>query len=141
MHDFYVLEPEVAGGLGSHTVLDQSVHPPLVSKLHYEFDGWLGDEIVEGFPCFIVTESLARRLSQAGMVGVEFADVEVSASDQLVELHPELVLPRFVWLKVTGTAGRDDFGVGADLRLVVSEKALRVIQYAGPRDMLVEPFG
>lgn len=46
---FRYIEPEVAGGLGEETQMDSTVHPPLVKKLHLEFEGWLGDDILETF--------------------------------------------------------------------------------------------
>jgi hypothetical protein len=55
--------------------------------------------------------------------GVEFADAEISVSPQFKELHPGVKLPPFRWLKPTGVAGRDDFGLGSDHRLVVSKPA------------------
>ena len=33
---FYSLEPEVAGELAEGTVMDTSVHPPIVTSVHYE---------------------------------------------------------------------------------------------------------
>jgi hypothetical protein len=45
MKYFYV-EPEVAGGLGERTVMDRSTHPPVVKRLHYQLEGWLGDAIL-----------------------------------------------------------------------------------------------
>ena len=33
MNKFFFIEPEVAGGLGEHTVMNQSTHPPKVSRL------------------------------------------------------------------------------------------------------------
>lgn len=140
MNKFFVLEPEVAGGLGPHTVMDRSTHPPVVSQLHYQFDGWLGDAIVESFPCILVTESLSNLLLQEQVVGMEVAEVEVSTSEQFREACPGVELPRFVWLRATGVAGVDDFAVGPDFRLVVSEKALRVIQATQPRGLDVEAF-
>jgi hypothetical protein len=137
---YYVIEPEVAGGLGPHTMMDRSVFPPLVSKLHYQFDGWQGDEIVESFPCFLVTESLSDRLAQGALAGIEFADAEVSVSDQFRDAHPGMVLPRFIWLKVSGEAGKDDFGIGPDSKMVVSERALLVIRATAPQWLDVEPF-
>ncbi|MEM6568382.1 MAG: hypothetical protein AAF957_08220 [Planctomycetota bacterium] len=44
---FHTLEPEVAGDLGPRTVADTSTHPPAVSRLHYEFAGWLADSLLE----------------------------------------------------------------------------------------------
>ena len=38
---YYVLEPEVAGGLGENSIVDHSVVPFQVTRLHYEFEGWL----------------------------------------------------------------------------------------------------
>lgn len=50
MSRYYRLEPEVAGELGSGTVMDVSRHPPLVSHLQFKFQGWLGDDLLETFP-------------------------------------------------------------------------------------------
>jgi hypothetical protein len=119
--------------------LDRSVHPPRVSHLHYVFDGWLSDEVLEGFPCWIVTESLARRIREAGLTGVDFGDVEVSAGDTFLELYPGRTLPAFVRLLPTGIARTDDFGVGSDHRLVALEKALAIIRSTNPSDLLVTP--
>ena len=52
----YVVEP---GGCQADGVRTQSStrHPGRVAavhKLHYEFEGWLGDELLESTPCFIV---------------------------------------------------------------------------------------
>jgi hypothetical protein len=140
MSAFFSLEPEVAGGLGPHTVMDRRVHPPVVSKLHYEFDGWPSDEIVESFPCFLVTESLMARLQAEELTGMETAEVEVSISEQFRDSHSGTKLPPFAWLKVVGVAGRDDFGMGPDFRLVVSAAALRVIQATRPKAMDVAAF-
>lgn len=62
---FYVLEPEVAGGWGGDgTVVDREFHPPIVSRLVYEFDGWLGDDLVTTFPpVYIVTTGCAGHWS------------------------------------------------------------------------------
>jgi hypothetical protein len=140
MSDFYVLEPEVAGGLGPNTVMDRNVHPPVVTKLHYEFDGWLGDEIVESFPCFLVTETLSKRFAEAAVAGGEFAPVEITRSERFREANPGLELPCFVWLKLVGRAGVDDLGVGPDHRLVVSKKVLDLIESTSPRGLDVEVF-
>jgi len=125
---YYALEPEVAGHLGDHAVVDRSVHPPVVERLHYEFDGWLGDDLLESFPCFIVTKALRERLTQSGLSGCQFEDAEVSKSDLFEEIHPDRELPEFAWLKVLGRAGVDDFGLSPDHRLVVSQRALDALK-------------
>jgi len=53
-----ITDPEVAGRLGEKTVLIATSHPPITERLNYEFDGWLGDDLLEPFLCYIVTESL-----------------------------------------------------------------------------------
>jgi hypothetical protein len=136
----FYLDPEVAGGLGRHSVMDVSVHPPIVTKLNYKFEGWLGDVILESFPCFIVTVDAQRALSAMGIVGGTFDDVEVTTSDVFEELQPPQKLPHFVWLKVMGHAGHDDFGMSKDYRLVVSERVLEALKPLGISNALLEPL-
>jgi len=50
---YYTLSPEVAGGIGRNTVMMRTQHPPIVSHLHYELDGWLGDDLLEALPGFV----------------------------------------------------------------------------------------
>jgi hypothetical protein len=126
--EFFLVEPEVAAALGERTTLDQSVHPPAVGDLHLQFEGWLGDSLLETFPCFVVTLPLAEALSAAALSGFTLDRVEVSTSEQFVELHPELALPEFQWLRPSGQAGQSDFGLSPDNRLVVSQRALSILQ-------------
>ncbi|MGA2404873.1 MAG: hypothetical protein ABSG91_24750 [Syntrophobacteraceae bacterium] len=137
---YYQLEPEVAGGFGEHTVIDRASGKMVVRKLHYEFDGWLGDELLESTPCFIVSERLARQIERAQLTGISFDDVEVTKSDQFEELYPNRQIPKFIWLKIQGEAGRDDFGIAPGLMLVISERALEVLKGLGISNALVTPF-
>lgn len=126
--NYFLLSPEVAGGLGKNTVMNRTVHPPAISRLHYELDGWLGDELLESFPCFVVTRRLADAIENAGLSGVSFGDLEVTTSEQFKELYPDRDLPQFVWMKVMGKAGKQDFGLDDQNRLIASEKALDVLK-------------
>lgn len=138
MKYFYV-DPEVAGGLGSRTVMDRSVHPPLVARLHYHIEGWLGDVVLESFPCFIVTLEVMDSLREFGATGVDFDDADISISAQFKETHPDLTIPHFVWMKIAGQASQDDFGAGSDGRMIVSEAALELLRKLGIAHALIEP--
>src|SRR4051812_22164191 len=107
---FFVLEPEVAGGWGRNTVADTRTHPPAVNHLHYEFYGWLGDALLESFPCFLVSEPLGEGLENVGLSGFRLAGVEVTNADQFHADGGSQALPTFRWLQVVGQPGRDDFG-------------------------------
>jgi hypothetical protein len=124
---FKTIEPEVAGGMGEETHLDTSVHPPVVFQLHYEFQGWLGNDILEMFPCYIVTENLKAAIFQTHLTGVNFDNVKISTSYEFNQLYPETVLPGFSWMKIFGKAGEDDFGISDKFRLVISEKAYHLL--------------
>lgn len=128
MAKYFLIEPEVAGGLGADTVMDSNVHPPRVSKLHYDLKGWLGDDLLESFPCYVVTDRCKGALEKGGFSGYTLAPVKVTASDTFFELYPGRSIPVFHWLKVSGTAGKDDFGLADDHRLTVSEEVLRVLK-------------
>ena len=138
---FYYLEPEVAGGWGENTVFDRTPgRPTVIHKLHYQFDGWLGDELVESTPCFIVSEQMGKEIKRAHLNGVWFDEVEVTMSDQFKEFCPNRQLPKFVWLRMEGTAGQDDFGTAPDGRLVVSEQALTLLRERGISHAVVTDF-
>ncbi len=124
MPQFYRLEPEVAGGLGQGTVLQRDHRPPKVTRLYYVFDGWLGDDLLESYPCFIMTKIMADRLLRLGPTGVALREVEISTSPTFRDGHSNLHLPDFLWLDVQGTPGRDDLGLEQDAHHVVSHRVL-----------------
>jgi hypothetical protein len=122
---------EVAGGLAEGTEMDTSVHPPQVFRLHHRFDGWLGDEIIECFPCYLVTERVAKMLDGSGLSGFELDDVETSKSPEFDEMYPGRQLPRFRWLKITTTEPNEtDFRLTQDARLELSDAALALLRHA-----------
>ncbi|PBB32745.1 hypothetical protein [Mesorhizobium sp. WSM3882] len=137
---YFKIRPHVAGGIGKGTVLDSSVHPPMVTKLHYKVEAWFGDVIVATFPCFLVTEETQRALQKMGFSGATFADAEVTTSEEFQEDQPGLELPHFVWLKVNGKAGQDDFGIAVPFRLVISERVLDLLESLGIFVAIVEPY-
>jgi len=140
----FELEPEVAGGFGENTVVSNldnvraKRERPIVTHLHYEFSGWLGDEILETTPCFIVTEGLADSIQRSELKGYNFADVETSVTEEFEELYPGTILPKFKRIIPQGTVevngntsldwSGDDFCLSQKSVLVVSEKALDVIK-------------
>lgn len=137
---YYILEPEVAGSLGKGTVMNRDVHPPDVKKLDYEFDGWLGDVLLESFPCFIATIDAVTKLQRLPVTGVQFDDVRISKSVQFQDMYPNQVLPKFKWLKVLGRPGLEDFGLGRDFRLVVSDRVLNALKPLGLSNAVIQNF-
>jgi len=124
----YIIEPEVAGGLGPRTVIDRSSGKMIVTKHHYQLDGWLGDDLIESSPCYIVSKRLADAVSREQLTGFTLDEVEIFKSEQFDELYPDTELPPFVWLKVHGEPGTDDFGMTAELLLAISDRALRLLE-------------
>jgi hypothetical protein len=131
---FYELAPEVAGHLGPGTIMDRSRVTTAVIAVEYQFDGWPDDELIEAFPCFIVTNRMKELIEGARASGCTFGPVTVTTSDQyeeleeLEELRQPRELPSFSWLIINGTAQRDDFGISATGSLVVSERILQVLK-------------
>jgi hypothetical protein len=125
---YWNLEPEVAGGLGEGTIMDRHAHPPIVSRLHYALQSWLGDELLTAFPCHIVTQRVREALAHLGATGCAFDEVHITTEYPFDELYPGRRLPPFTWLKISGRAGLDDFGLSADHRLVISSRVLRCLR-------------
>ncbi|OIK01495.1 hypothetical protein [Streptomyces colonosanans] len=140
MSGYTRLKPEVAGGLGEHTMMDTTVHPPVVTHLHFEVADWLGDCLVQTFPCFLVTTSVGDRLASSGLSGFVPAAAEVTASDLFQDISPNGVLPDLRWLQVTGSAGEDDFGLDEKGQLVVSDQALALLRAGGLQHCRMEEF-
>lgn len=124
---YYIIEPEVAGNIADSDFIDRSARPPKISRLKYKFDGWLGDDMVESIMTFIITEKLKEKLETEILTGYEFDKVEVITSEQFEELYSDKNLPDFVWLKIIGIAGKDDFGMSEDNDLVISEKVYKLL--------------
>jgi len=134
---FYRYIPEGSGDYGPNTVYigKKTAHPCVVSHLHYEFNYWPGDGIQWSLFHFIVTESLRKALEavKPPLTGMQFDTVEISGDDQEFKHvwrkgRPDSALGKWYWLKITGKAGIDDFGLIPAAKLIVSERALGVIE-------------
>lgn len=135
---FFSLRPEVAGGMGPSTVLDHSTHPPIISRLHYELDDWLGDCLVQTFPSYLVMHSTAVRLTTMTYTGFRIGAALVTTSELYQEINPEGTHPDLDWLVIHGRPGHDDFGLTPPALLVVSSRALDLLQADGLAHCTVE---
>lgn len=100
MRSYFYFEPEVAGGLGAETMMDLSFHPPVVKRLHYEFDGWLGSEVLEAFPCYIITDNVAGIFAASELQGFSMEEVIISVSQEYRDWYGNRPLPEFLWMGV-----------------------------------------
>ena len=137
---FFVLEPEVAGGFGPDTTLDRSVHPPRPITFNYQFDGWLGDPIIETVANFIVTLPLKEKLESVHASGITFDKVKISKSGEFEDFHQNMDLPEFAWMRISGSPGDDDFGLNEEHRLVVSSRVLKILKDEGMSNSDIEPY-
>lgn len=137
---YFIIEPEVAGSLGSDTILDRSTHPPSVKRLEYRFEGWLGDPIVESFPVFLARSDLVLRFKKIRLTGFQIADVKVTIADNLQATDHKLVIPPFEWVQIVGKSEHSDFFLADDLRLVISEKTRAVIEEYGVKFWAIEEY-
>lgn len=138
---YYLLEPVVAGGLAENTVMDTSTHPPRVQHLRYAIDDWHGDELLESTPAFVIAERLADDLTARNdLNGYRLAEAEVTLSDTGVELLADATLPAFRWLQITGAPGQDDFGLTGNADLVVSARALELLQSGNLENCDIGPW-
>jgi len=126
---FFVVEPEVAGGFGERTIfIDRKARPPKLERFHYEMQDWMGDSLLETVCCFIVTTDAAKLLQTEGLTGFTLDSVEVTVSDEFEEREPNAHIPEFVWLKVSGRPGVDDFALNEACRLNLSERAVTLLK-------------
>lgn len=134
------IEPEVAGSLGDETIINTTVHPPFVSQLHFVFNGWLGDDILETFPCYIISERLKNEILNSNLIGIAFKSLKVTKSIQFKDLYPNLNLPDFYWAIINGKYDTDDFVISEDFRLIVSENAFKVLSLFNVSNAIFENY-
>lgn len=131
---FFSLGPEAAGELGADTIGNTKERPHRIERLHLELTFWPEDELIDAYT-YVCTKRLAEVLSASMLTGFEIGKIyEISRGDQFevsANSHKSAQLPEFVWFKVYGKAGVDDFGLvqgPCALPLVVSERALQVLK-------------
>ncbi len=137
--EMFRLEPEVAGEIGENSKIkyERGIIRE-VEFLHYEFTGWLGDEILTSHPCFIVSENIVEDILKSNLKGYRFEDIEISTSDEFKEIYPNRYIPNFKRLvpigeviirdeKIIQSSG-DDFCLEDNVELVVSYNALEILK-------------
>lgn len=132
----YFIEPEVSGQLGEKTIIDATTHPPVVKYLHFIFYGWLGDDLIECFPVFLVTEKLKLQLDESTLTGYRINNCEIEYSEEFNTLQPNTILPKFYWLEVTGK-DKNDFKIFEN-KLNVSDFAYSVLSQFSLKNAVVE---
>jgi hypothetical protein len=125
---FYILKPEVATSLGEQTKGDFSVHPPRIQWLHCVLEGWLGDDLLAMFPCFLVTDELGAGLTRSDLTGFRLEPLQLTVSTQFLEINPNRRIPKLNWLRVGGHIGRHDFASADSHSLYVSHNGLELLR-------------
>lgn len=140
MKRYRSLKPEIHGGYGKKAVIARETFPPTVHKLHYVFDGWLGDDLVTSFPIFMVTERLKDSIVSHKLTGVEFDFVLVTKSELFFDVHGDLELPKFWWMKVLGVEDIDDFLLTRNADILVSEEVYDVLREFSLNDCTISEY-
>ena len=120
---YFVLEPEVPGELRDCLFSSDDNGRTIVEEPTFYFAAWPLDELITSHPCFFFSERLSRLVTEAELTGVVFASAQMRRSSELDEDSPGVALPPFLWGKIVGIAGKNDFGIFRG-DLVVSERAV-----------------
>lgn len=138
--NYFYIEPEVSGEFGDSTVMGTSKHPPVIHNLVYNFQGWLGDHLLECFPCFIASTNLIEQLNIHNITGYKIEDVVITKDSQLTKLERNLNLPEFKWFQVSGIEGVNDCFIASDNRLVISDRFLSILKENGNQYFDIEEY-
>ena len=133
----YLLECEVAGGLGEDTIIDAQKN---ILYLDYEFAGYMGDEILETIASFVVTFNLAKDIENNNLSGYQFQKIGISTNEGFYDFNQEEEIKDFgLRLMPIGTVKvnkdntyqtwtGEDFCLSDTKCLVVTERALNVLK-------------
>jgi hypothetical protein len=92
------------------------------------FEGWTGDHLLADVRDYFVSEDLAKSISNSSLTGFALKPAESRKSSDYRHSGSPKNIPRIKQLVVTGIPQQDDFGLIGDADLVISAKALAVIQ-------------
>jgi hypothetical protein len=122
---YNIIQPEVIVGIGENTEGEDINDHEGISHLHINLEDWLGDDLVEVFPCYLVTEKLKNNLESSQFTGYSFNDVELTKDEYFSDNYQlNKALAKFYWLKINGREGTDDLFIGEKFKLQVSAEFL-----------------
>jgi hypothetical protein len=129
---FYKLNPQYCGVFGRKTLYAGELTdiPPVIYRLHGEFNVYPDDELVEVSGQYLGTALLGEALKalQPRATGLYVDDATVTTTLDFRRNYPGKELPNLRWFKITGKAGVDDFGLSKDHQLVVSDRVFKELQ-------------
>ena len=130
MKNYQKIQPEVIVGMGEKTkFLDQKPAIKTVLHLHIQLEDWLGDDIMECHPCYLVTEKLKEGIERTSFSGFEFSELEMTKDEYFHDNYQlNAPLPKFYWLKIIGVINIDDLVVDLDSSLCISDEFLSFLQ-------------
>lgn len=106
--------------------------------MHYEFEGWLGDDLLESTPVFIVSSNLVKGLKKSEFKDYKLEECLTTMSDVFKELYPNKELPYFTRFIPRGTVEIEGehfnywsghhFCLSSKGELVVTKKALNFLK-------------
>lgn len=124
----YRLEPQVAGELGEATEFDPSPHPPIVTAVEYVLDAPDADDLIESFPVFLVSATLAERLGRAGLTGFALEDATVRPSTEYLAIHGDAPHSKYRWMRLHRYDSTADAWLDGSQRLCVSDRTMEVLR-------------
>ena len=123
----YRLEPHVAGELGRRRSSIRR-QPPIVTAVEYVLDGPDADDLIESFPVFLVSATLAERLDGAGLTGFVLEHAVVRPSADYEAVHGDVPQSPYRWMRLHESGPGADAWLGDDLRLCVSDRMMEVLR-------------
>lgn len=130
MKNYITIQPEVIVGLGGNTEFSEKSQPfKTVIKLHIDLEDWLGDDLMECFPCYIITENLKKALENSSYKGFEIKEMEVTKAEYFDDnYHQNKPLPKFYWLQINGKRNISDIYINENNNLNIGDNFLSFLQ-------------
>jgi hypothetical protein len=129
---FYKLNPQFCGVFGRKTLYAGELTdiPPVIYRMHGEFNVYPDDELIEVSGQFLGIVTLGEMLKamQPRATGLYVDEVTATTTFDFRRNYPGKELPNLKWFKITGKAGIDDFGLSKDHQLVVSDRVFKELR-------------
>jgi hypothetical protein len=126
---YKIIQPEVIVGLGEKTeFLEKEAPFKTITKLHIKLEDWLGDDLMECFPCYIITENLKNELIINNFSGYKIKDLEITMSEYFFNNYTlQKPIPKFYWLIIDGIEDKTDIYLGKEKKLFCNDRLINLI--------------
>lgn len=117
---YHKISPIVPGDMAADADVDTASIPPVIRKASVVFKTIVLCDLMEIYPFYIVSDQLRDLISSHDLSGISWTNLTIKRAGKVVMGYSNMI--------ILGKYNGDDFALGSNNLLIVSDRALSVIR-------------